>query len=61
VAPGADCHAVRQATEAMLRAEYGITHTTLQMDHAPERILRIRGRDDRDGDADGSCHLEGVG
>ncbi|MCT9930864.1 cation diffusion facilitator family transporter [Planotetraspora sp. A-T 1434] len=41
VAPGADCHAVRQATEVMLREGYGIEHTTLQVDHASPRLLVI--------------------
>jgi cobalt-zinc-cadmium efflux system protein len=35
VAPGADCHAVRADLEAFLSREYGITHATLQVDHAP--------------------------
>ena len=34
VAPGADCHAVRVDLEAFLGREYGITHATLQVDHA---------------------------
>jgi len=34
VAPGADCHAVRADLEAFLGREYGITHATLQVDHA---------------------------
>ncbi|MFF8814731.1 cation diffusion facilitator family transporter [Streptomyces pactum] len=33
VAPDGDCHAVRGELEALLAAEYGITHTTLQVDH----------------------------
>jgi cobalt-zinc-cadmium efflux system protein len=35
VAPGEDCHAVRADLETLL-AEHGITHATLQVDHAPE-------------------------
>ena len=35
VAPGSDCHAVRADLEAFLSEEYGITHATLQVDHAP--------------------------
>jgi cobalt-zinc-cadmium efflux system protein len=35
VAPGADCHAVRADLETFLGREYGITHATLQVDHAP--------------------------
>ncbi|GII28964.1 cation diffusion facilitator family transporter [Planotetraspora mira] len=41
VAPGSDCHAVRQATEAMLHDTYGIEHTTLQVDHASPKLLII--------------------
>jgi cobalt-zinc-cadmium efflux system protein len=35
VAPGSDCHAIRADLEAFLAREYGITHATLQVDHAP--------------------------
>jgi cobalt-zinc-cadmium efflux system protein len=31
---GEDCHAVRADLESVLAHEYGITHTTLQVDHA---------------------------
>ena len=34
VAPGEDCHAVRADLVAYLSREYGITHATLQVDHA---------------------------
>jgi cobalt-zinc-cadmium efflux system protein len=34
VAPGEDCHAVRADLEAYLSRLYGITHATLQVDHA---------------------------
>jgi cobalt-zinc-cadmium efflux system protein len=34
VEPGADCHAVRRHIERMLRERFGLTHTTLQVDHA---------------------------
>ena len=33
VDPECDCHAVRRALEAMLAERFGITHTTLQVDH----------------------------
>ena len=33
--PGADCHAVRRALERLLADRFEITHTTLQVDHAP--------------------------
>lgn len=36
VEPGGDCHAVRRDLEHLLRHEYGITHTTLQVDHLGE-------------------------
>ncbi len=35
VKPGGDCHRVRRALDRMLAEEYGLTHTTLQIDHAP--------------------------
>jgi cobalt-zinc-cadmium efflux system protein len=35
VAPRQDCHAVRADLEALFAGEYGITHLTLQVDHAP--------------------------
>ncbi|MBB2747934.1 UNVERIFIED_ORG: cobalt-zinc-cadmium efflux system protein [Microbispora rosea subsp. rosea] len=41
VTPGADCHAVRQAAQRMVHDEYGIDHTTLQVDHAPPELLAI--------------------
>jgi cobalt-zinc-cadmium efflux system protein len=34
--PGADCHAARRRLEAVLRERYGLTHTTLQVDHLQE-------------------------
>ena len=44
VAPDADCHAVRRTLEQMLKRQFKIEHTTLQVDHAPERLLTIRRR-----------------
>jgi cobalt-zinc-cadmium efflux system protein len=41
VAPGADCHAIRRALEGMLRQRFEIEHTTLQVDHARQRLLSI--------------------
>ncbi|WP_420708731.1 cation diffusion facilitator family transporter [Streptomyces sp. NRRL S-1813] len=38
VAPDADCHAVREAAEELVRAEFGILHSTLQVDHAPAGV-----------------------
>jgi len=34
VDPGADCHAVRRRLESLLSERFGLTHTTLQVDHA---------------------------
>ena len=41
VDPGEDCHAVRAELESLLSREYGITHTTLQVDHAPTPLLTV--------------------
>jgi hypothetical protein len=35
VAPGSDCHAARADLEQFLAGCYGISHATLQVDHAP--------------------------
>ncbi|NBM20845.1 cation diffusion facilitator family transporter [Streptomyces sp. GC420] len=43
VAPGGDCHAVRRELEDLLRCGYGITHTTLQVDHTADELLQVRG------------------
>jgi cobalt-zinc-cadmium efflux system protein len=43
VHPGDDCHAVRRDLEAMVAERFGITHTTLQVEHAEaERLLTIQ-------------------
>jgi cobalt-zinc-cadmium efflux system protein len=34
VEPGADCHAIRRRIEAVLREQFALEHTTLQVDHA---------------------------
>ena len=44
VTAGLDCHAVRAQIEELLRHDYRITHSTLQVDHAgtdPARTARI--------------------
>ncbi|GAA2997701.1 cation diffusion facilitator family transporter [Kitasatospora albolonga] len=41
VAPDQDCHAVRRDLEHELAHDHGITHTTLQVDHAPQRVLSL--------------------
>ncbi|HEU6445549.1 MAG TPA: cation diffusion facilitator family transporter [Gaiellaceae bacterium] len=44
VEPGDDCHARRRELERLLADEYGIEHTTLQVDHArpASRVVPIR-------------------
>nr|WP_256967877.1 cation diffusion facilitator family transporter [Streptomyces sp. CS057] len=37
VEPGGDCHSVRKKIQGWLREDHGITHATLEVDHAPER------------------------
>ncbi len=41
VVAGGDCHAVRRSLEVVLRSEYGITHSTLQVDHIGPAVLAI--------------------
>jgi cobalt-zinc-cadmium efflux system protein len=38
VAAGADCHASRRELEVLLRERFELTHTTLQVEHAPGLI-----------------------
>ncbi|MFB4314501.1 cation diffusion facilitator family transporter [Actinomadura sp. 21ATH] len=38
VEPKGDCHAVRRDLQEVLRDSYGITHTTLEVDHADEEF-----------------------
>ncbi|MCX4776442.1 cation diffusion facilitator family transporter [Streptomyces sp. NBC_01264] len=64
VAPEGDCHAVRRDLEALLAKEYGITHTTLQVDHAQDSFLTVgrHGEDRADthcSDAHGPVHRQG--
>ena len=35
VRPEADCHAIRRELEVLLRERFELTHTTLQVEHAP--------------------------
>jgi cobalt-zinc-cadmium efflux system protein len=44
VRPGDDCHARRRELESLLRDEFGIGHTTLQVDHAADGGLVEIGR-----------------
>jgi cobalt-zinc-cadmium efflux system protein len=39
VTPDTDCHTARGTVEGLLRDTYGITHLTLQVDHAPSGDL----------------------
>jgi cobalt-zinc-cadmium efflux system protein len=41
VEPGADCHGIRRELEGLLRDRFGIEHTTLQVDHAPAKLVQI--------------------
>jgi cobalt-zinc-cadmium efflux system protein len=71
VRPGLDCHRIRRRLETVLRGEYGITHTTLQVDHLtqargeellqisePDTAERNRGRD-HDEQVHGPTHRSG--
>jgi cobalt-zinc-cadmium efflux system protein len=42
VAAGADCHAIRRELEVLLRERFQLTHTTLQVEHAPGLIKLAR-------------------
>jgi cobalt-zinc-cadmium efflux system protein len=48
VRPADDCHGIRRELELMLNARFGITHTTLQVEHARPELLNIQSlRSDR--------------
>jgi cobalt-zinc-cadmium efflux system protein len=55
VVPDGDCHAVRRDLEALLRDDYGISHTTLQVDHSADSVLQVTRPGER---ADGPGHCE---
>jgi cobalt-zinc-cadmium efflux system protein len=42
VEAGADCHAIRRDLEVLLRDRFEVTHTTLQVEHAPGLIKLAR-------------------
>ncbi len=42
VSAGADCHAIRRELELLLRDRYALSHTTLQVEHAPGLIKLAR-------------------
>ena len=39
---GADCHAIRREVDELLRERFQVTHTTLQVEHAPGLIKLAR-------------------
>ncbi len=41
VDPGGDCHGIRRLLERALADEFGIEHTTLQVDHARPELIQI--------------------
>jgi cobalt-zinc-cadmium efflux system protein len=41
VTPGADCHAARRRLERTLAEHFGLTHTTLQVDHAEPPTVEL--------------------
>jgi cobalt-zinc-cadmium efflux system protein len=41
VTPGSDCHAARRRLEGILSEQFGLTHTTLQVDHAEPRSSKV--------------------
>jgi cobalt-zinc-cadmium efflux system protein len=41
VTPGADCHAARRRLERTLAERFGLTHTTLQVDHAEPATVEL--------------------
>jgi cobalt-zinc-cadmium efflux system protein len=43
VARGDDCHGRRRELEALLERDFGITHTTLQVDHVADGLLQLSG------------------
>jgi cobalt-zinc-cadmium efflux system protein len=42
VEPGADCHGIRRELEVLLRDRFDLEHTTLQVEHAPAKLVQIR-------------------
>jgi cobalt-zinc-cadmium efflux system protein len=42
VEAGADCHAIRRELEVLLRDRFEVSHTTLQVEHAPGLIKLAR-------------------
>ena len=44
VGAGDDCHGIRLELERMLHGRFAIDHTTLQVEHLPERLLQVETR-----------------
>ena len=42
VEAGADCHGIRRELEGLLRDRFDLEHTTLQVEHAPAKLVQIR-------------------
>jgi len=42
VESGADCHGIRRELETLLRDRFTLEHTTLQVEHAPDKLVQIR-------------------
>jgi cobalt-zinc-cadmium efflux system protein len=42
VEPRGDCHGIRRELEALLNERFGLRHTTLQVEHAPAKLVQIR-------------------
>ncbi len=42
VQPGADCHGLRQELAALLAERFGLSHSTLQVEHAPTQVREGR-------------------
>ena len=38
VDPGADCHAIRLELARLLTERFGLSHSTLQVEHAPAQV-----------------------
>jgi cobalt-zinc-cadmium efflux system protein len=41
VEAGADCHGIRRELETLLRDRFGLEHTTLQVEHAPAKLVQL--------------------
>jgi cobalt-zinc-cadmium efflux system protein len=55
VEPDGDCHGARRELATLLAERWGITHSTLQVDHAQRELLDIEPAPERTGD-DGQAH-----